>query len=696
MNWFQFKSLKFLILSMCLFCVFNTSVYSMGWLWREKTEEEKQEQKKYEWETRNRAKIKEWLEKQIKKNKEKNENSIDLSSLLKTKVRKKFKEWVFKELVGLINKGCINILDLSDNQLEDIDELALIDKDILKGLNLSDNPNIEDEAIEKIVKNNQNLEWLSLQNVGLTTIPESLTELRKLKILSLIDNQNLKKYKDINEKIEKIIENNPNFEQLFLDNIGLTKMPENIRLENLNFLSLSKNKISNIYDVLEKVVKNKFVGLWLRDVGLKKIPHSILYRFEDLKYLDLSYNKIENITVRGDYGKCPLDYIVKNSPSLEYLNLNNANLTDVSVDQFAIANLIYDPISDRSRANSTYITFLDLSNNKIQKIEEVVNSLVFFCDLLKTLNLKNVGLKDIPKNIISTDRLDHLKHLDLSDNPFDALLNQKDLKEQEGVLNGLIKLQKRCEIKGDVIGKLKAKIEERKEEVKRKREEKERLKREEEERQLEEEEERKRKEEEERLEREEEERLRKEEKERLKREEEERLRKEEEEERKKREEAEAEIKQKEEEERKKREEEERQKREEKERLKREEEERRKKEEEKLKREEEEKADENKLQIEEKKRTITLSGEKIVLMENDIENIAEKKTETQQETLNAQKKHIEVQISRGNFTIAKARLKSYLNASGLDKKIWENLLEKVNTKDDIEAVIRFVEEKRLQK
>jgi len=148
----------------------------------------------------------------------------------------------------------------------------------LEGLGLKTLP----ESVEKFT----DLEYLNLRNNELTIFPESIFELKKLKRLNF-ENNNLR-------TIPKEIGDLVKLEYLNFSHNEIVKIYSRItQLPELKVLLLEDNKIDTIEFSFQKLVKLKTLNL--KGNSIKIVPNGL--NFVRLDYLDLSCNKIKEIPV---------------------------------------------------------------------------------------------------------------------------------------------------------------------------------------------------------------------------------------------------------------------------------------------------------------------------------------------------------------------------------------------------------------
>ena len=132
-----------------------------------------------------------------------------------------------------------------------------------------------------------NLETLNLGGNQLTSLPNSIGDLEKLKILNL-ENNKILLLPDSITKLENLI-------TLFINYNKLISIPESIgNLINLEELDLSYNQLREIPNSIGKLKKIKILNL--SDNKLISIPESI-DNMTDLHYINVSNNKLTTIPI---------------------------------------------------------------------------------------------------------------------------------------------------------------------------------------------------------------------------------------------------------------------------------------------------------------------------------------------------------------------------------------------------------------
>lgn len=129
------------------------------------------------------------------------------------------------------------------------------------------------------------LEVLKIDNASITEIPDNSYELKNLKELHVINNRNLEKLSDRVMKLK-------NLRWLYLFGNNLTEIPKTIfGLENLELLDCSNNNITALPNEITALTKLK--KLKLKGNKIKSIPKD-LFEMKSIEEVDLSKNDYLN------------------------------------------------------------------------------------------------------------------------------------------------------------------------------------------------------------------------------------------------------------------------------------------------------------------------------------------------------------------------------------------------------------------
>jgi len=222
--------------------------------------------------------------------------------------------------------------------------LVITKKNHVRAISLS---NWKPESLPESISNLEKLKYLNLSCNELKLLPTSIDELSQLKFLDLGWN----KFQSIPSFLAKV-KSVKNF-RLDLDHNEIKSIPKWIdKLESLNYLNLRNNQI-------------------------KEIPDSI-GNLKNLEYLDLRENQIELI---------PESIGLNTSLKVIWLNNNKIKYIPKSIGSLKLLEV------------------LDLGNNVIQEIPEEISKL----KSLEYLNLKNNQIKEIQESIKALDGLKSFK-----------------------------------------------------------------------------------------------------------------------------------------------------------------------------------------------------------------------------------------------------------------------------------------------
>ncbi len=230
-------------------------------------------------------------------------------------------------------------------------------------------------------KLHRHLVELTLMNLGLYSIPNSVSDLRNLKRLDITDNKitKLKGSLNGNQALEDLVLNDNPLVDLDSDLLELSKS-----LPNLTYISLNK-------------------------IGLVNVP-SAIRNFSDLGVLLLSSNYLTDIPKW-----------IEDLPNLRRL--------DISYNKFEIF--------PKSVCEATSLTSISANNNYIREIPENINKMEF----LVRFELQHNNLTEIPVNITKLQYLkslwvfennlspDYKKYYGIKDDPSEGYGKLTELKE---------------------------------------------------------------------------------------------------------------------------------------------------------------------------------------------------------------------------------------------------------------------------
>jgi len=200
---------------------------------------------------------------------------------------------------------------------------------------------------------------IGLYECGLTTLPESISNLSSLKVLYLGWNE----FKTVPESIGDL----SSLKELNLNHNKLTTLPESIgNLKSLENLDLSTNKFTTLPELIGDLSSLKELNLQYNK--LTTLPKSI-GNLKSLENLDLSINKLTTLLES-----------IENLKSLENLDLSTNKFTTLP-----------ESIGDLSSLKE-----LDLRWNKLTTLPETMMNLTF----LKTLYISKSTLDSKAKSVL--------------------------------------------------------------------------------------------------------------------------------------------------------------------------------------------------------------------------------------------------------------------------------------------------------
>lgn len=378
----------------------------------------------------------------------------------------------------------IKILDLSENSIDNLDQIftkldtdlkeinlnnANVDYDVLKilgrfknltHLSLSHNEILARELPHKVLADLLDLEYLDLSenNFRFADDLKELPGLTNLIFLSLREtNLNLR-----NKDSLRFLKNLISLEELNLNSnvdgaFTLGSIFKNLNLFSLKRLNLQSNHIAKMQDDTFKDIENLQI-LDLSDNILPMVPFALTSTLSNLTHLNVSSNNIHYI----------LDNTFENMTKLTYLNLHNNRLESFPKNSFrGLGNRLHtldlssnnltgghfwvaglrplrsllklnishnrlQHIQNDSFDTTAYLQELDVSDNPLLFTDTMFNGIEFS---LKKLYMKDIGMKRVPLNSLET--ISGFEILDLSNNKM-VKLNSMFLK---GVNTRLLYLQ---------------------------------------------------------------------------------------------------------------------------------------------------------------------------------------------------------------------------------------------------------------
>ncbi len=324
-------------------------------------------------------------------------------------------------LIGLLENLKIDELDLSENQITNIDRLKKLN---IKKLYLSRNrvTNIDKFLYDRpdnpypLMKS---LNTLWLDNNAIENIPTTIDSFRDLKELKISNNP----VRSADDNVERILRL-PKIQKLWAEALGISeKIWSSIsNKETLRSLYLAKNNIKNI----TKIDLPYLEDLDLSENGLASSKFD-LSNVRNLKKLKLGFNRLQDIDIN-------LNCENKN----EWLNLREIDLSSNSlggdVDDNPDEDKLIKSISNHSKCFA-YLRTLVLNENKIKSIKGIDN--------IQSITYLKVSANQLT-NINGVENLKSLKELILFDNKikYDSqLINSLKILSKnnaDGLPNGLL------------------------------------------------------------------------------------------------------------------------------------------------------------------------------------------------------------------------------------------------------------------
>ena len=291
----------------------------------------------------------------------------------------------------------IKILNLTNNNLSDINILEKMQLENLEKLCLDNNKISDINILEKVKYKELKELYLNGNNISNIEILEKVN-FPNLQTLDLSCNKitNI----DVFEKV-----NFPKLKMLSFHKNNLTKIVKIklAKLESLNLLALSHNEGIDINPLKDAKFEN-LQYLFLADINLKSIDIFSSIAFKHLKFLTFGGNNISNIKALSKVDLKELDTLVLydnkisdievlaevNFPKLKILNLSSNKITNIEV---------------LKNVNFPELTELDLQQNNIVEINVFKN-----CKFKKLIKL-NIKLNkiDIEKNLDIINELKKMK-----------------------------------------------------------------------------------------------------------------------------------------------------------------------------------------------------------------------------------------------------------------------------------------------
>ena len=289
----------------------------------------------------------------------------------------------------LKNLTSLEVLSISNNQIEDVDGLDRLKK--LRILKLNKNRLKDVSKIKNLIK----MEYLYLNENQIDDLCSWIGDLKYLKTLHASNNE-INNFDCLHDTLSNLDLLDLSFNQLK----NVSSLRYLINLKNLN---LNNNQIEDISDLQYLRYVDK---LFINNNNVKCLsPIGNL----NLKYLEINDNQIENILW------------IKNSSNLRELKISNNKLNQLPnrlFDNFMSLSKIDLSLNQIKSIDSfdcrqkTKINKLDLSNNQLENVD-----FIFDCSIINEIRLNNNQIRHIQLEILSYY---YLKILDISFNPIEV------------------------------------------------------------------------------------------------------------------------------------------------------------------------------------------------------------------------------------------------------------------------------------
>jgi len=314
------------------------------------------------------------------------ENILQLTQLEKFNFGKHNEGFDYGEAINLVSQLpklkalFIDIADLDScvsgfNKLQHLEKLSIY------------NSQIDLEACLEKTANWPNLKTLRLIRMNITHIPSSITEHRSLKALLLPKNPNLDHHALFAQLVQM-----PQLEELDLSDTyrtsyydsALVVPSELAQLSNLRKLDVSKNTVLDHKHLVETLVAlPKLEYLDISYTSGPKYVVDLTDRFSQLKSL-----KVLKVSFAGPHA---FDNVTKMPPSLETLDFSKARFNEDG----PLPMIIFTATSLKS---------LNLNDGRLTELPEAIGNLT----KLEHLDLGNNQLRDLPKSITKLKKLRYL------------------------------------------------------------------------------------------------------------------------------------------------------------------------------------------------------------------------------------------------------------------------------------------------
>lgn len=278
----------------------------------------------------------------------------------------------------------------------------------LKSLQIDSSSSYGDSLQKKYFEKLYNVTRLTLDSIGLTSLPRNIFEdMGKLTFLKMEHNNFVPSIE------EEVFSFTPKLEELEIGYNNLTDLKPGLfkNLSGLSRMSLRGNTLLKLTSQVFQNVKNlEYLDLSSNKMGV--ITHNLLVYFNKLKKLNLSdnafvslpvmllnkKNDLEEFVMQKNKGSSPLffpDGFFSKLPALKTVNLSGSNIDFLPENSFNFSKKIQEIYLDRNQlstleqntfAHLENLIILDLSQNKISSLP---GGLFSNNKMLKTLNLQH-------------------------------------------------------------------------------------------------------------------------------------------------------------------------------------------------------------------------------------------------------------------------------------------------------------------
>jgi len=333
----------------------------------------------------------------------------------------KGKNLTSEDLEGLSIFSNVSIIDLSDNNITNVDELSKLIR--LTSLNLNNN-NVKDVSV---LKDLVNLNVIKLSG------NDGVTGYQYLEYLNELDlsNTNLVVLEDITNNDYLYNLNLSNNTQLDFESLKLPDGIAELSLDNTNFSNVDLSNLNELY------------SLSLKNNNLKNLD--ALQGINSLGELDVSYNNIDDFSFLNEIFKQNDDDSEDDEDEYDYYDYYNIrlvaqfnNISDISifngvnVEELDLSN---NNISDLSNFDNENVTIIKLSYNKVEKgIETLKNVSEIYLDHCGLNNLNGFAkLDEVNYLVLDGNNINDFSELKSLDNLVSLSLNDNNITDLSGI-----------------------------------------------------------------------------------------------------------------------------------------------------------------------------------------------------------------------------------------------------------------------